>query len=1034
MKEDLKPPILVLDDDRTQRETLCDIFTDHGYPVVAAGTGKAALEKAAQTEFGLALVDIKLGDMTGIEVLKRIKRVRPDPECIIITAHASQESAIEALNLGAYSYLEKPLNVEQLLITAERALEKHAAERELEELKSFHEGIVQNMAEGVAIVEEEGIISFLNPAACDILGHSREELLGKHWAVLVPSKKRSGVRETDTGHLAGAKARYEVRARRKDGSNMQLLVSRSPHPSNGKDAGSLVVFTDITQRKQVEEALKDSEDRFKTLFENAPDAYYLHDLKGKFIDGNRMAEEITGYKKEELIGKSFLKLNLLSTKDMMKASKILAKNALGQSADPDEFTLTRKDGGKVEVEICTKPVRIKGQPRVLGIARDISKRKRAEGALQRSEEKYKAVFDNTGTATVIIEEDTTISLTNKRFEELSGWSADEIEGKMSWTDFVVEEDLERMMKYHYSRREKGQDVPTRYEFRFIDNKNQTHNIFLEVETIPGTEKSVASLLDITQRKKAEGEVNRRYKQLNALREVGLDLVSELDVDELLENIVARAVELVDGEGGCLYLMGSERDALEMSVRMRYESFPEDITIERGLGLAGQVWANKERLLVEDYAAWEGRTSLWVDHIGHRAMAGIPVIWRGEILGVLEIIGEPENPFSDEDTWVLELFANQAAAAMHNASLFEQAQQRLERLRSLQEIDRAVSGSLDLKTTLSVFVKCLIENLGVDAADFLLYQPTMQNLEFVTGSGFRNDTLNQVKLRIGEGHAGRAALEGEIVHIPDLNLETVRFERAKLCRREGFVAYFGVPLIAKGEIVGVLEVFHRSPLEPSSEWIGFLETLAGQAAIAIDRLQLFVDLERSNMELMRAYNEVIEGWARALELRDHGTEGHSRRVEELTLAIAKKMGVEGEELSNICQGALLHDIGKMGIPDAILQKPGPLNEDEWKIMKQHPTFAYEMLSPIDHLKPALDIPYCHHEKWDGNGYPQGLKGEEIPLSARIFAVVDVWDALRSDRPYRDAWSDEKALAYIKDQAGKHFDPRVVEVFLEIVQGE
>ncbi|MDZ7844723.1 MAG: HD domain-containing phosphohydrolase [Anaerolineales bacterium] len=236
------------------------------------------------------------------------------------------------------------------------------------------------------------------------------------------------------------------------------------------------------------------------------------------------------------------------------------------------------------------------------------------------------------------------------------------------------------------------------------------------------------------------------------------------------------------------------------------------------------------------------------------------------------------------------------------------------------------------------------------------------------------------------------------------------------------------------MVGVMEVFHRSKMDPPPEWMNFLETLAGQAAIAIDHLQLFHDLERSNFDLIRAYNEVIEGWAKALELRDQETEGHSRQVEQLTLDIARRMGMQGEQLAHIRQGALLHDIGKMGIPDQILHKPGKLSEAEWEVMRKHPTFAYELLSPIDHLKPALAIPYSHHEKWDGSGYPRGLKGTEIPLEARIFAVVDVWDALRSDRPYRDAWSDERALEYIKDQSGEHFDPRAVDVFLDAIDQE
>jgi len=238
----------------------------------------------------------------------------------------------------------------------------------------------------------------------------------------------------------------------------------------------------------------------------------------------------------------------------------------------------------------------------------------------------------------------------------------------------------------------------------------------------------------------------------------------------------------------------------------------------------------------------------------------------------------------------------------------------------------------------------------------------------------------------------------------------------------------VPLITKGNVVGVLEVYHRAPYEANDEWRTFLETLAGQVAIAVDSAQLFESLQRANADLVLAYDATIEGWSRALDLRDKETEGHTLRVTEITLRLAHAMGIPEDEHVHIRRGALLHDIGKMGVPDAILLKPGPLTEDEWAIMRRHPQHAYDMLAPISYLRPALDIPYCHHEKWDGTGYPRGLKGEAIPLAARLFAVVDVWDALRSDRPYRPAWPEEKVREHTRAGVGTHFDPQVAETFL------
>jgi response regulator RpfG family c-di-GMP phosphodiesterase len=191
------------------------------------------------------------------------------------------------------------------------------------------------------------------------------------------------------------------------------------------------------------------------------------------------------------------------------------------------------------------------------------------------------------------------------------------------------------------------------------------------------------------------------------------------------------------------------------------------------------------------------------------------------------------------------------------------------------------------------------------------------------------------------------------------------------------------------------------------------------------------LRTANAATVGAYEATLEAWLRALELRDRQTDGHSRRVSEMAVQLAQAMGMEEEQLQQVRRGALLHDIGKVGIPDSILIKPGPLTEEEWAIMKRHAAYAYELLGPISFLQEALDIPYCHHERWDGTGYPRGLKGEQIPLAARIFAVIDVWDALCSDRPYRKAWPEQQAREYIHSRAGAHFDPRVVNAFLREV---
>jgi HD-GYP domain-containing protein (c-di-GMP phosphodiesterase class II) len=402
------------------------------------------------------------------------------------------------------------------------------------------------------------------------------------------------------------------------------------------------------------------------------------------------------------------------------------------------------------------------------------------------------------------------------------------------------------------------------------------------------------------------------------------------------------------------------------------------------------------------------------------------------LGLL-ILGEAREekraPFTPEKIHLARSIGDQAASAIRRLLDREQTGRRLQHLTALSNIDRAISSTFDLHIILGLLLRHVIEQLGIDATDVLLFNPASNTLEFSAGRGFRTKAFEKARLRLGEGNAGQAILKREIVHIPDLGLQHDNPRLEKHLLDEQFVSYYGVPLISKGQIMGVLEIFQRVPLEPDKEWLDFLGTMAGQAAIAIDSVVQFDNVQRSNSELAQAYDETIEGWSHALDLRDHETEGHTQRVMEMTVALAREAGLSEAELLQVRWGSLLHDIGKMGIPDGILLKPGPLTDEEWVIMKKHPTFAYEMISPIRYLHTALDIPYCHHEKWDGTGYPRGLKAEQIPLTARIFAVVDVWDALCSDRPYRKAWPEEKVRDHIQAGAGTHFDPMVVKIGLE-----
>lgn len=535
------------------------------------------------------------------------------------------------------------------------------------------------------------------------------------------------------------------------------------------------------------------------------------------------------------------------------------------------------------------------------------------------------------------------------------------------------------------------------------------------------------------RKRAEAELKRRNAELERLYRASEGLFSGglVDLPSLARTIVTTVLQEFQQSNCSLLLVNNETRELErIAVEGPYsaEVSKSNLSLD-GPGLIAKAIRGGNVINIAEVSTEVDYVPNWED--AHSELV-IPLKVGGEVIGALDVQSPERGAFHEDDERLMTIFADRAAMALERTRLYEQTIRQLERLAALRVIDLAISNSFDLRLTLSTVLDQVVEQLRVDAASILLFKPETGRLEFALGRGFRTRGIEASSLRPGEGYAGTVALERRIVQIPNISDFIEQFTRRQLLEGENFISYFGVPLITKGELKGVLEIFHRSPLKTDMEWLNFLDSLGWQTAIAVDNAMLFEKIQRSNFELGLAYDATIEGWSHAMDLRDKETEGHTRRVTEMTVKFARVMGVPETEITHVRRGALLHDIGKMGVPDSILLKPDKLTDEEWQVMRRHPQYAYDMLASITYLRPALDIPYCHHEKWDGTGYPRGLAGTQIPLTARLFAVVDVWDAITSDRPYRKKWSRQQALDYIREQSGKHFDPKVVEIFLrEIV---
>jgi PAS domain S-box-containing protein len=526
------------------------------------------------------------------------------------------------------------------------------------------------------------------------------------------------------------------------------------------------------------------------------------------------------------------------------------------------------------------------------------------------------------------------------------------------------------------------------------------------------------------------ETSQRAQEAAAIAEVGRDISQTLQLDVILERIAAYAKVLLKARTCAVYLPEAATPTLRAIAALgpSADEIKHD-PLNLGEGILGNIALRKSGEIINNVAAdpraihIQGTELLRLEHL-----MGVPVLSKDQLTGLIAVwrIGEGYEFNSTELTFLGSL-AGQVAVAIENARLFEAEQRRYQEAEALRKATSVIASTLSLEKVLSTILASLKEVVPYDSASMLLMEG--EDVRLAAANGLPDPEVESNRRFTKSSRLLLARLEtGEPLIVQDASQDP-RFEKSPGAEVRGWM---GVPLGVRGQIIGyiTLDSYRAGAFDENAAALA--QAYAHQAAIAIDNAQLFDNLQQTNLELSEAYDTTLEGWARALELRDKETLGHSRRVTDLTLRLARRLGVGESELTHIRRGVLLHDIGKMGVPDVLLKKNGPLTDQEWIEMRKHPQYAYELLHPITYLRPALDIPYSHHEKWDGSGYPRGLKGTHIPLAARIFAVADVYDALSYDRPYRAAWPRQNVLDYLREQSGAHFDPETVEAFLNLLQ--
>lgn len=908
---------------------------------------------------------------------------------------------------------------------------------------------------------KDGRIIDINRGFTELTGYTREEAIGKTAPELNlwvdPEKREIMLKMLESeGECKNLEADFKY----KDGQAHCGLISASVIEIEG-EACVLSIVRDINEYKKSEQMIRESELRYRSIFETVPVSIWEQDYSGVYdlleelrnkgvTDLSDYLDTHVNFMVEAMKSIKTIDVNEASLKIYQAGSKEQLYVSLDRIFNEESFDNFKEElkaiwnhetifigdsvnldlnGKRLLVNVVMKIPNTREEFRNLLVSiTDITQRKLAEEALLESESRYRQLVEQINVV-VYLEYAGVPSRTkyvSPQIESLLGYTQEEW---LTDPDLMVRvvhpDDTQAFMDA-----DKESDItgkPFIIEYRAFKRNGEMIWIHDEAVLALGANGNPDDwhgvMYDITEKKMAEEALREsevRYRTIFNSVPVSIKEEDFTVVFEMLEDLRSHGVTNLED------YMASHPDWIQKAVKSIriVEVNDETLRIYKAESREQLLSPLDAYFLDESYASFRNELLAFWNHQTVYEQETINTTLSGEKINVWVSITLPpqtEN-YSRVLVTIMDITERKKAE--------EQIRVQLRYLAALRAVDMAISASMDLPITLRVLLNQVHQQLMTDAVSVLILDPHTQSLRYAAGIGFKTNAIENTNLRLGQSYAGQVALERRVITVSNLDsksswLQTKDFEQ------EGFSHYLGVPLISKGTVKGVLELFNHNEIEKDPAWMGLLESMAGQAAIAIENATLMDEVQKININLRSAYDATIEGWARSVDLRNGDSEFHAKRVAELTIELAQTAGMQGEGLLNLRHGALLHDIGKLAIPDSILKKPGPLTDKEWEIMKTHTVIARQLLTSIEFLQSSIEIPYYHHERWDGTGYPEGLKGTAIPLAARIFAVVDCWDSLRSDRPWRKAWTDGNAWDYIEGQIGKAFDPQIVEKFRQLL---
>ncbi len=780
------------------------------------------------------------------------------------------------------------------------------------------------------------------------------------------------VRELEKGNISVFKTEKRYITKNKDVIWGALTLTKI-FDQEGKLQFFLVMIEDVTERKRVGEALVKEQHDMQTIMDYLPISIYFKDRASRFTRISKSQALRFGLSDPaQAIGKTdfdfFTKEHAQPAYEdeqaIIQTGQPLIKEEKETWADRlDKWVLT------IKMPLRDNEGNITG---TFGISTDITERKQAEYALAQERNLLRSLIDHAPDYIYVKDAQSRFLISNPALARTIGAATpDELLGKTDF-DFFPQELAAKYYADEQAIFQSGQPV-LELEEPAVDAAG--NKIWVSTTKVPlsDAQGNIIGLVgmghDITKRKQSEQAIRQHIAELETLFESGLILSQLLPPKEIARKLIDLMGTKLDWHHMVIRQYHSEDETLEllafnlptMISTAEYEAIKErssTLITKAGDGLTG--WAIQHRQAVRIGELAHDSRYVEIQPGLHSGMY-IPLKAGERMVGVISIESEMPNAFSEADEHFVITLANQAAVALENSRLLEETQHQVKRLEALHAIDQSIAGSFDQRLTLDVLLTHTLNQLEADAAVVFLLEPYQRTLQYAVGKGFHTRTIETTNLKLSESLARQAIMEHRMIHISDQEARELNPALADLWLDEGFKSMDAASLISKGQVKGVLNVYHREAFTPNPTWSSFLETLAGQAAIAIESTQLFNGLQQANMELAVAYDATIEGWSQAMDLRDKETEGHTQRVTEMSTQLGKAAQLGEEYLVQLRRGALLHDIGKLGVPDRILFKADKLTDEEWQIMKKHPQFAYDMLHSIAYLHRSLGYPLLSPRK-------------------------------------------------------------------------